>query len=87
MKLLVALTIFLFSAPAFAGESGIIFQGKKIVLFKDGKRVGQEPKEARGLASVKKLLPDTLYYRTDTENRVICYSPYNFGDAISCLKM
>ncbi len=86
MKLL---PLLLFSFPAFANESGVLFQGKTYVIYKDGKKVGDEPKVDRKIASIDSSGYLRIRYETDETNGTICYYNYDASTsvtAVSCLK-
>ena len=97
---LVLVSLTFFSVQSFAGESGVIFQGKKTVLYKDGKKVGELPAgfadnkpEGRKPDSVKPPIEGVpfmseLYFQEIGD--VVCYSLIHDtrgpNPSLSCVK-
>lgn len=79
IRFFLILTI-LYQITAQADESGVIYQGKRYVLFKDGKQIAEAPKRspagyidpATGKAQ-EGLLTQALGFVEDKTNKVICY--------------
>lgn len=90
MKYSVLSLLFLASA-CMAGETGIVYQGKTYVLFKDGKKVGDLPAEiSRKPASIHGSGGITIRYSMDSDHGVICYNNDDAPDResnISCVKL
>lgn len=89
MKIALSIALLFASVAVNANESGILYQGKKYVLFKDGKKVGEEPDFARKPASLRAGSWLSIRYEEDSQNGVICYynddAPDHKAD-ISCVK-
>lgn len=67
----------LFSAAALAGESGIIINGKKTVLFREGKKIGELPNDSRKPSSAANIVEGTatnreLFYQE--VDGIVCFS-------------
>lgn len=93
MKKFVLGVIVLISSSAFAGETGILFQGKQYPLYRDGKKVGEEPKEARLPAGAGEAVSEappyfkgTIYYTLDDKAGVVCYHDSSGKSLLSCVK-
>ena len=78
IKKFILLLLATFSYSLFAGESGYMLNGKKHIVFKDGKKVGNwlsDTKESqkRNISSNSKVKPSrsTLYFEEDDLAR--CY--------------
>jgi hypothetical protein len=69
---------------ANANESGVLYQGKSYVIFKDGKKVGEEPSLPRKPSSISPGNWIAIKYEIDEKNGVICY--YNSDGSFSEMK-
>ena len=78
MKNTLFLILFLFSQIIFANEVGYFFQGKKYLVYKEGKKIGEWPKanqattsQNRNPASIK--LNNDLYLEYQEDDLARCY--------------
>lgn len=91
MKWIAALTLILgFGAQTLAGESGYLRNGQSIAVFRDGKKVGEWPKDEdkkeRTPSSVRWSNSDDILWEDDGPIR--CYRLFNPGAVavLSCVK-
>ncbi|MBX3017782.1 MAG: hypothetical protein KF767_07835 [Bdellovibrionaceae bacterium] len=80
---------------AIAGESGVIYQGKRYPLFKDGQKAGELPTDIlaaeksgrKPSAEPRNAYASPVYY-TSEDNGITCFIMGNGagGSNISCVK-
>ncbi len=86
------LVLFCFMSTASAFEAGFVFQGKKIVVYKDGVKVGKTHEEMfaeksrvpSSNAKIPKSYANIMAYEEDDLAR--CYRVTGASDQIFCVK-
>lgn len=99
MKLLLALSVILASSVSFAGESGFYYQGKKYVVYREGKKVGktfaelglgtEQSAERKPAGNISSGFPYGAAVGYESTASYICFlGSYSTeaGIALSCLK-